>query len=39
MSYLSRGHTRRVGIDSKANGAGRRHAMDVFARMYEEAAA
>ena len=29
----------RAGIDSKAIGAGRRHEMDVFARMFDEAAA
>lgn len=39
MSHPARGHARRVGIDGKAKGAGRRRGMPMFADDVEDAAA
>jgi len=39
MSYSARGHTRRVGIDDQAYGAGRRSVMLKYLDTLKEAAA
>jgi hypothetical protein len=39
MSYSARGHTRRVGIDDQANGAGRRSVMRKYLNTVKEAVA